>query len=789
MIITAARNTPVSSGVTESVDYKIDTANLGHIASILRKAYSDPIRAVIREYGTNACEAHMLNGKEKKPFEVTLPTTMAPTFKLRDFGPGLGPDSFRDLFCSYGGSSKRTSNQFTGCLGIGCKSYGAYTDAATVIDIHGGVKRIWNSFIDETEVGKASLLSETKAHDLSGVEIQIAVRPQDVERFRATAIKVYKVFDVQPVITNATPEEKKELANLDFKSGSVTGPNWSFNGSGTSWLQMGLVLYPLKSDFSGPKPVKQLIDAGVYVRVNLGDVQIAPSREDLQYSPKTVNAIINHLKPVYEKLGDSLIEAVKASPDYLQAHFKLTEFRRGDYGSSDFRNTVIEKVRKDLVWNGIPLRTDAVLPLADDEKDSKGDIVKHSEEVLKDHGISLIRVSKRGWGKTKFNVVRDDPRIHISKDIELFLNSGKVPGTGEARAREWFNRTSDSGDKTVYVLTCKNGGKAWLESTLPWFSSVNFRSAEELPKPAPKVKTVDADGNEVEYTKDKKHSKGNLFRLGKISFNPGGNYNNKLSDHWVIAPPSENEQIVYVVLNKFEWAWDKEGAASSQYSDLYLIRKYLQEIAGVEHLYGIKESETDKKIRDGWLSLKEAIRTYVPKFLSENPDKAQQVADRRAARQFFRNTFSTSKMKETGSFFDADEFEMWTTKRRDGKSLLDQIDQSSPFRIYLEHIQRMVVLVEKGCFDSEKLPEYLRAPVSYWKTDQDKDSTEYKKLLALLPKPSFDLRKATLGLLERYPIFGKFETHSQQFASDAFKNPTTASVEYIKLVDDARGVS
>ena len=783
MIITAARNTPVSSGVTESVDYKIDTANLGHIASILRKAYSDPIRAVVREYGTNACEAHMLNGKEKKPFEVTLPTSMSPTFKLRDYGPGLGPDSFKDLFCSYGGSSKRTSNQFTGCLGIGCKSYGAYTDSATITDIHGGVKRIWNCFIDESEVGKASLLSETKAHDLSGVEVKIAVRPQDVERFRATAIRVYKVFDVQPIITNATKEEKEELAKLDYKTGWVNGPNWSFSGNGQSWLQMGLVLYPLRSDFSGPNSIKQLIHAGVYLRVNLGDVQIAPSREDLQYSPKTVNALVSQLKPVYEKLGESLVAAVKEAPDYIAAHRVLTGFKRGDYQSSEFRRLIIEKVKKELVWNGTPLDLDGVLDLA---KNSGGAGNKPGDEVLKEHGITLIRVSKRGWGKTKFNVTRDDHRIHISNDMELFLNDGKITGSGESRAREWFMQTPDSGDKTVYVLTCKNGGKAWLESTLPWFSSVKFRSADEMPKPAPKMKAVDADGNEVEYTKDRKHSKGNVFQLVKFDpRNPG-----KLSENWVIAPVPEDEQIVYVILNKFEWDWDGQGSGTSSYQDLYSMRKYLEEIAGIKHIYAVKKSEEDSKVKRGWLSLRAAIHKYVPEFLANNPDKAQQIADRRAARKFFKNVWGSERMKETGSFFEASEFQRWITKDKKGKCILDQVDPSSPFRIYMEHVRRMVVSIgSNGGIDdgNDNMPEYLRVPTAYWHTGKGNEDATYKKYLKLLPEPSFDLRKATLGVLERYPLFGLLEIGApNQMASDTFDKPRQASVEYVQLVDAAR---
>jgi hypothetical protein len=218
------------------------------------------------------------------------------------------------------------------------------------------------------------------------------------------------------------------------------------------------------------------------------------------------------------------------------------------------------------------------------------------------------------------------------------------------------------------------------------------------------------------------------------------------------------------------------------------MRDYLQEIAGIKHIYAVKKSEEDSKVKRGWLSLRAAIHKYVPEFLANNPDKAQQIADRRAVRKFFKNSWNSERMKETGSFFEAGEFQRWIAKDKKGKCLLDQVDPSSPFRIYMEHIHRMVVSVDSsGDVNNADMPEYLRVPTAYWQTGKGNEDATYKKYLKLLPEPSFDLRKATTGLLERYPLFGLLEIGApNQMASDTFDKPRQASVEYVQLVDAAR---
>src|SRR5262245_34262870 len=97
----------------ENVRMGIDTSALQHIISVLTDLYSDPELAVIREYSTNALDAHRDAGNPL-PIEVTLPTPLAPLFKVRDYGDGLDAEDIRNIYSRYGTSTKRDSNDVVG---------------------------------------------------------------------------------------------------------------------------------------------------------------------------------------------------------------------------------------------------------------------------------------------------------------------------------------------------------------------------------------------------------------------------------------------------------------------------------------------------------------------------------------------------------------------------------------------------------------------------------------------------------------------------------------------------
>jgi DNA topoisomerase VI subunit B len=78
--------------------------------------YNKPVRAVIREWSTNAVDACIAAGKTPE-FTVNVPTVDNPVFSVRDYGTGLPLDKIKSLFFRLGASSKRDSNDFNGTLG------------------------------------------------------------------------------------------------------------------------------------------------------------------------------------------------------------------------------------------------------------------------------------------------------------------------------------------------------------------------------------------------------------------------------------------------------------------------------------------------------------------------------------------------------------------------------------------------------------------------------------------------------------------------------------------------
>ena len=142
-----------SSNLT-STAFGIKDKNLQHIITILRDdIYSDKILAVIREYSTNSFDANVMSGNGAVPIKVTLPSRFFPEFKVRDCGTGLSPLDIKEIYTSYGESSKRNTNDAVGYLGIGCKSGFAYGDNFIVTSWHGGIKTVYNAALDASGVG------------------------------------------------------------------------------------------------------------------------------------------------------------------------------------------------------------------------------------------------------------------------------------------------------------------------------------------------------------------------------------------------------------------------------------------------------------------------------------------------------------------------------------------------------------------------------------------------------------------------------------------------------------
>ena len=92
------------SGTIGSADrtaMTFDEHSITHLMNLLTDLYSNPTLAVVREYSTNAWDAHIAAGN-LAPIQVTLPTFMMNQLTIKDLGTGMSVTDITDKFSKYG---------------------------------------------------------------------------------------------------------------------------------------------------------------------------------------------------------------------------------------------------------------------------------------------------------------------------------------------------------------------------------------------------------------------------------------------------------------------------------------------------------------------------------------------------------------------------------------------------------------------------------------------------------------------------------------------------------------
>ena len=173
----------IDSNVEPSKALNFGISDVRLVVDILSKLYAYPIRTLVQEYICNGRDAMREAGTwAKLPIEITVPNTLEPVFKVRDFGVGISPDRMENIFVNYGSSTKRNTNAQTGGFGIGAKSAFSYTDSFTVTSYFNGTKYLYVAHLGDS--GGVNLISTEKTLEANGVEISIGVKPKDIVEFR-----------------------------------------------------------------------------------------------------------------------------------------------------------------------------------------------------------------------------------------------------------------------------------------------------------------------------------------------------------------------------------------------------------------------------------------------------------------------------------------------------------------------------------------------------------------------------------------------------------------------------
>lgn len=317
----------------ERIGMTINEDALAKIMSILTDLYSDPQMAVIREYSTNAYDAHIEAGVIR-PIEVTLPSALAPQFVVRDYGFGLDIDDIRDIYSQYGASTKTDSDDVVGMLGLGCKSALTYTDQFTLSSVKNGICTTVSVSRDADGAGSMTVVEETPTDEPSGTTVIVPAKVGN--EFAIKAEEFFRFWEEGAVLVNGVAPKR-----IGSDSGLWIADDLLLtNEVDQSYVVMGNVAYPMPE-----QGLRAWNEWPVVAYVKIGAVQFTPSREqlmDTKLTETTLAEIRQRVKiekvPAYERM----INEQPTRADALK--LALTSARIGIKGTLHYKGEEIPTI-------------------------------------------------------------------------------------------------------------------------------------------------------------------------------------------------------------------------------------------------------------------------------------------------------------------------------------------------------------------------------------------------------------------------------------------------------------
>ena len=394
--------------------------------------YSNKILAVIRELSTNAYDSHVDAGRGDRAFEVHLPTRLEPFFHVRDFGTSMSHEDCMTLYTTYFRSTRNNSNDAVGCLGLGSKAPFAYSDSFTVEAFKNGEKRIYSAHRGSDGSPSFALLETVPTTEENGIKVSMSVKNDDMDTFRREAMNVYKYFNVRPIISGNNDlyfDDDSAILEAEDKS-------WSFHHRHNNCVVMGQIAYNIDEDSIGSRYVEEdkVADflwqsSGLRLHVNIGDVDITPSREALSYTPQTKANIRSLLEKVISDIKDTVEDAIKGQPTLFLARQKYVEVEQQCHSIK----SAMESLNQAIEWNGQKIFDSMV-----------------GNKIKVEH-LELKQMIKSGW-RRKAETKSGVEFLTFNKTVTFFIDDCQRGGLGRIRHYIKEEIGSESYNAIVYKL-------------------------------------------------------------------------------------------------------------------------------------------------------------------------------------------------------------------------------------------------------------------------------------------------------------------------------------------------
>ena len=328
MIIEEKKLDVVKSSNFETENFSIDLNDPKIFEMLSSGVYVNPIKAVIREISINALDSQK-EANSNNQFVVHLPTNLEPWFSVRDYGTGMDHATCMKLYTKYGYSTKSSTNDFTGCLGIGSKAPLSIVDSFLVESFLNGEKNTYSIYKNERGLPKISLLTNGPTDEDNGICIKVNIKHKN-NQFIQYAKEVFEFFDEKdmPIINSAEVNDyikiKKDSIVLDDKNFTIYKPSGSYrNGLGVNNLKavMGNIAYNIPNDLI--KDNDYFCTCSGYLKFDIGDLSFNTGRESLSLDEKTKKSIRDKIEISSAKICQTVKEEVDKEPTFFKKVRKM----------------------------------------------------------------------------------------------------------------------------------------------------------------------------------------------------------------------------------------------------------------------------------------------------------------------------------------------------------------------------------------------------------------------------------------------------------------------------------
>lgn len=324
MVINSQQSDVELIGDIQEFKTSVDPKNLDFITTLLSSnLYSNPEQSFIRETVSNAWDSHVEAGTTDIPIIIKFAYgDDGYNISIRDFGTGLSPERFKEVYCNIGSSTKRGSNEFIGGFGIG--RFAALSCSSTVY-----ITSYYNGTIYQYIMVKSgnsitiNLVATFPTEEKNGVEVTINNIPSFLKY--VTAINSV-VFFPNIYVCGINSHYLDPINNIKIKHFEhfAVSSNNRHNG-----VLIGNVLYPLDHNFLSRESkdfLHKIYLSGIVTRLDIGQVDITPNRESIIYTENTIAKLNSKIQKVEEELLKLIDGVIKSNYDNLEEFNSIVNY-------------------------------------------------------------------------------------------------------------------------------------------------------------------------------------------------------------------------------------------------------------------------------------------------------------------------------------------------------------------------------------------------------------------------------------------------------------------------------